>query len=136
MYRSSIGSSSDIFSGMEGQVGNAVWAIVAFILAVVGAFVVYFLFVKPEKKMDNKFLAWLKEFLDFRSLVIEPILKISYIFFALLITLESFELIGTSFLAFLVFLIFGNLVARVAYEAGMLLFGIWKNTSEINKKTK
>ena len=134
MYRSSVSSSSNLFSGMEGQVGNAVWAIVAFILAVVGAFVVYFLFVKPDKKMDNKFLAWLKEFLDFRSLLIEPILKISYIFFALLITLESFELIGQSFLGFLVFLIFGNLVARVAYEAGMLLFGIWKNTSEINKK--
>ena len=121
---------------LEGSVGSIIWTIVAFILAIVGAFVVYFLFVKPESKTDNKFLAWLKEFLDFQTMLIEPILKISYIFTALFITLSSFAIIGTSFLGFLATLIVGNLLARVGYEAGMLIIGIWKNTTEINKRTR
>ena len=117
-------------------VGNAVWAIVAFILALVGAFLVYFLFVKTEKKFDNKFLTWLKCFLDFQSMLIETILKIAYIFTALLITLESFGIIGTSFISFLILLIGGNIIARVAYEASMVLISIWQNTRDINKKLK
>lgn len=137
-YNRTVGSSPSLFSGieMEGAAGTAIWAIVAFILALVGAFVVYFIFVKSKKEYDNKFLMWLKEFLDFQSMLIEPILKISYIFVALLITLESFAIISSSFLAFLFTLVAGNILARVAYEAGMLLLGIWKNTTDINKKMK
>ena len=37
-------------------VTTGVWTIVAFVLALVGAFVAYFLFVKPEKKYPNKFV--------------------------------------------------------------------------------
>ena len=131
-------SSSGLFSGLntEGVVGSAVWTIVAFILAIVGAFVVYFLFVRPDKKYDNKFLMWLREFLDFQSMLIEPILKISYLFTALFITLGSFALISVSFLSFLLTLVGGNIIARVSYEAAMLLLGIWKNTTEMNKKMK
>ena len=138
MYnRSTIDSS--LFSGItttSQAEGTAIWAIVAFVLAVVGAFVVYFIFVRSKNKYDNKFLTWLKEFLDFRTMLIEPILKIAYIFLALLITLESFALISQSFLAFLLTLVFGNILARVGFEAGMVLLGIWRNTTEINKKLK
>ncbi len=132
------GNTPNLFSGinMEGIVGSAVWTIVAFILAVIGAFVVYFLFVKPNKKYDNKFLMWLREFLDFQTMLIEPILKIAYLFAALFITLGSFALIGVSFLSFLITLVLGNVATRVAYEAVMILLGIWKNTTEINKKMK
>ena len=115
---------------------SAVWAIVSVILAFVGAFLVYFLFVKNSKKFDNKFLTWLREFVDFQKMLIEPILKISYIFFALLITLESFALISTSFIEFLLVLVFGNVIVRVVYEIAMITVGIWKNTQEINKKMK
>jgi len=129
-----VGSSSNLLG--SATVGNAVWAIVAFILALVGAFLVYFLFVKPEKKFDNGFLNWLRNFLDFQNMLIEVILKISYIFTALLITLESFGIIGTSFVSFLVVLIGGNILARVIYETSMILIGVWKNTRDINKKLK
>lgn len=124
-------------SGMATQSASAaIWSIVAVILAVVGAFLVYFLFVKSNKKFDGKFLNWLKEFLDFQKMLIEPILKISYIFFALLITLESFALISSSFVGFLLTLVFGNIFVRVLYEVGMITISIWKNTQEINKKMK
>ena len=124
-------------SGMgEGFAGAAIWMIIALILAFVGAFIVYFLFVKSNKKFDNKFVAWLQQFLDFQSMLIEPIAKISYIFFALFITLSSFGVIGTSFLSFVVMLVFGNILVRVAYEFTMILISIWQNTRDINKKMK
>ena len=69
-------------------------------------------------------------------MLIETILKITYIFVALLITLGSFALIGTSFLSFLLVLIFGNIGARVIYEASLIVIMIWKNTTEIKKNTK
>ena len=115
---------------------SGVWIIVAFILAVIGAILAYFMFVKPEKKYPNKFVNWLRSFLNFNEMLIEPILKVTYIFFMIFVTLGSFELIGSSFLAFILTLILGNVVIRVAYEAGMMMIGIWKNTKEINKKTK
>ena len=80
-----------------------VWSIVALVLAIVGAIIGYFLFVKPEKNYPNKFVNWLRSFLNFNEMLIEPILKVTYMFFAIFITLGSFELIGSSFLAFLFF---------------------------------
>ena len=84
----------------------------------------------------NKYLVWIKSFLRFDKMLIESILKISYIFAALFITLGSFGLIGTSFLAFILTLTVGNLLARVIYEAALIKIMIWKNTTEINKKIK
>lgn len=116
--------------------GGVIWLVVAFILALIGCFVIYFLFVKKDTKLNNKFLVWLREFLRFDKMLIENILKITYIFVALLITLGSFALIGTSFLAFLITLVFGNIIARVIYEAALIRIMIWKNTTEIKKSLK
>ena len=120
----------------SGLASAGVWTLVSLILAIVGAIVIYFLFVQPEKKYDNKFVTWLREFLNFQAMLIEPIMKIAYTFIALFITLSSFSLISTSFVAFLLMLIVGNLVTRVLYEFTMILISIWKNTKEINKKMK
>jgi hypothetical protein len=116
--------------------GSAVWTIIAFILAIVGGFLAYYLFVKNTKKMDNKFLNWLKRFLDFKEMLIEPILKVSYVILAIFITLYSFNMIGVSFIAFLLTLVLGNIVLRIIYEWCLVLIMIWKNTTEINDKTK
>ena len=80
------------------NVGEAagVWTIVAFILAIVGAILAYFMFVKPEKKYPNNFVNWLRSFLNFNEMLIEPILKVTYIFLALFITLGSFSLISVA----------------------------------------
>lgn len=114
--------------------GSNVWSIIALVLAIVGAFLAYFLFVKPEKQYPQKFVNWLRSFLNFNEMLIEPILKVTYIFLAIFITLISFNFISVSFPYFLLFLIGGNLMARVCYEAAMMMVGIWKNTKEINKK--
>ncbi len=113
-----------------------VWAIVSLVLAIVGAILGYFMFVKPEKNYPNKFVNWLRSFLNFNEMLIEPILKVTYMFIAIFITLGSFELIGSSFVGFLLTLIFGNLIMRVIYEASMMMVSIWKNTKEINNKLK
>lgn len=115
---------------------SGVWSIVSFVLAIIGAILAYFMFVKPSKTYPQKFVNWLRSFLNFDEMLIEPILKVTYIFFALFLTLGSFSLISVSFVSFLLVLILGNLLVRVIYEASMMMVGIWKNTKEINKKMK
>ncbi len=116
--------------------GAMIWTIIALVLSLVGCFVIYFLFVRKDVNSKSKFVLWLQEFLRFNKMLIEPIIKITYIFGALFLTLGSFALIGTSFVAFLATLIGGNLLLRVAYEASIMLVMLWKNTTEINKKLK
>ena len=117
-------------------VGAAIWTIIALVLSLVGCFVIYFLFVKKDVNSKNKFVLWLQEFLRFNKMLIEPIIKISYIFGALFLTLGSFSCIAINFWWFLGILVGGNILLRVAYEASIMLVMLWKNTSEINKKLK
>ena len=116
--------------------GSDVWTIIALVVAICGAIVGYFLFMKPEKNYPNKFVNWFRGFLNFQEMLIEPILKVTYAFMLIFITLTSFNLISYSFPAFLLYLIGFNLLIRVIYEASMMMVGIWKNTKEINKKMK
>ena len=116
--------------------GSAVWTLVSLILAAVGCFLVYFLFVKKNIKTDSKFLKWLKDFLNFDNMLIESILKIAYIFVVIFITLASFSLISVSFLSFVIMLVFGNLISRIIYELILITVMIWKNTADIKKKLK
>ena len=116
--------------------GSIIWFIIAAVLAVVGGIVIYFLFVRTDKKEDNKYLAWFKDFANFKKMLIEPILKVTYLILAIFITLYSFGLIGVSFVAFLLTLTLGNILLRLVYETTLILLMIWKNTTEINKKMK
>lgn len=119
------------------QVNDAYnWTIVALVLSVVGGILAYILFVKKDVKIENKFLIWFKSFLDFKEMLIETILKVSYIVLAIFITLLAFKLISVSFIGFLVSLVFGNLMLRLIYEASLMFVMIWRNTSEINNKMK
>lgn len=116
--------------------GSIIWFIIAAVLAVIGGIVIYFLFVRTDKKEDNKYLAWFKDFANFKKMLIEPILKVTYLILAIFITLYSFGLIGVSFVAFLLTLTLGNILLRLVYETTLILLMIWKNTTEINKKMK
>ena len=116
--------------------GELIWIIIVLVAALAGCFIIYFLFVKPDKKLNNPKLTWVRDFLRFDKMLIEDILKISYIFAVIFITLGSFALIRTNFFGFLGALIGGNLVARITYEAALIGIMIWKNTTEINKKMK
>lgn len=129
LYTKDFGQTSGIINGVA-------WTIVATILSIIGGILLYVLFVNKKDKVENKYLAWIKEFLSFKKMLIEVILKVSYIIVAIFITLTSFNIISTSFLGFLLYLIIGNIIARLIYEGSLILLMIWKNTSEINKKIK
>ena len=115
----------------------SVWLIISVVLAIVGGILVYFLFL--SKKNEGKFkgfVGWLYDFLSFKKMFMEALLKITYLIVAIYITLSSFAIIGSSFLGFLVYLIVGNLIARLVYEFSLILLVICRNTTEINKNLK
>ena len=116
--------------------GSLVWTVVSIVLAIIGGIVAYILFINKNNKLDNKFLVWLRDFLSFKKLLLETILKVTYVILAIFITLTSFNMIGVNFFGFLLYLIIGNVVLRIIYESSLMLLMIWKNTSEINKKMK
>lgn len=122
-------------SSMNSFASSAVWIIISMVLAVVGGIVLYFTFLKKDNEGKyTGFWGWMYDFLTFKKLTIESVLKILYLICALFITLSSFAMISASFLAFLVYLVVGNLVARIAYELILVRLIICRNTTEINKK--
>ena len=132
MYSSSYSRS---LASSSSAVNSSIWIIVSLVLAVVGGILIYFLFL--SKKNEGKFkgfVGWLYEFLSFKKMFMETLLKITYLIFALYITLSSFAFIGTNFLVFLAYLIIGNVVVRIIYEFSLLLLVICRNTTDINKK--
>lgn len=125
------GSSNNIGSAAAGSV---IWGIIAAVLAVVGGILVYFLFIKKDNKGLSKKLVTLKELLDFRIMIIEPILKVLYLIGTIYVILFSFSFIGQSFLLFLIVLILGPIIIRLVYEGFLIMIMIWKNTKEIAQK--
>ena len=116
---------------------------VCMFLAIIAGFMLFFWFLskKNEKKFTG-FLGWVYEFLDFKKMLAESILRVTYLIFASYVTLFSFGYllfteggsIGGRLLTFLMFLVFGNAVVRVAYEFMLIALIICRNTTEINNK--
>ena len=128
MYNS-YGVSPTILDSSPKFVASGIWTIVSVILAIIGGIVLYFTFL--SKKNEGKFtgfLGWLYDFLTFKKMMIENVLKILYIIVALFVTLSSFGLISISFLAFLLTLVIGNVLTRVIYELLLVKLVICKNT--------
>ena len=118
--------------------GVGIWMIIAAILAIIGGILVYFLFVRSKSEPKGKFLKWLKDFLSFKIMWIEPILKVVYYIATIFIVLFSFTFLslgGYGVLMFFLTLIFGPVVIRIAYEATMMFIMIWRNTQNISDNT-
>ncbi len=117
-------------SGASGAMG------VCAIVAIIAGILLYFLFLSP--KNDKKFagfVGWLYDFLAFKKLLVEAILKVVYLICACFLTLVGIvTLFSSSFRAGLTILVVGNVMLRFGYEFLLLLIIICKNTSEINKK--
>ncbi len=119
--------------------GAEVWVIIASILALVGGILTYFLFVKGKTEPKNKFLKWLKDFLAFKTMWLEPILKCFYYIATIFVILFSFAFLGqggSGVLSFFVTLILGPIVVRLIYETAMMFIMIWRNTENISENTK
>ena len=72
MYNYNYNDLENMLGGVSNQSsGAASWTIIAFILAIVGGILAYFLFVKKDVKIENKYLLWLKSFLDFKEILID-----------------------------------------------------------------
>ncbi len=114
---------------------NPVVTVILFLIALVGGICAYLMFVKSDEEPKDQRLLKLKEFLSFKKMIIEGLLKATYIIFALFITLYSFQImVGTSFITGLMLLILLNIMLRIGYEASLIVLLIWRNTSDINKK--
>lgn len=113
------------------------FGLVAFIIALAAAIVIYCVFMKAdnEKKLDG-FAKKLYDFLHFKKFIIVDFVKIAYIFTAIFVTLLALYMLTVQAIAALVLLIVGNIVARICYEAFMVMYSIFENTKEINKKMK
>ena len=114
---------------------NPVVTVILFLIALVGGICAYLMFVKSDEEPRDPRLVKLKEFLSFKKMIIEGLLKASYIIFALFITLYSFQImVGTSFITGLMLLILLNIMLRIGYEASLIVLLIWRNTNDISKK--
>ena len=115
--------------------GTLIWAVIAMIIAIAAGIMVYFMFVKDKKEVSKK-LQTLKDLLDFKVMLIEPLLKVLYIISTIFVILLSFGLISTSFVSFLMCLIFGPISIRICYELVLIRVMTWKNTQDISESVK
>lgn len=118
--------------------GFYIWAGIASILAIVGGILLYFLFVRSKNTPKGKFAKWLKDFLSFKIMWIEPILKCVYYIATIACVLISFGFLGyggTGVLMFFMTLIFGPIAIRLMYEAAMMFIMVWRNTRDIAENT-
>ena len=123
-------------SGLEGV---GIWILIAGILAIIGGILVYFLFVKSKTEPKGKFAKWLKNFLSFKIMWLEPILKVVYYIATIFTILFSFIFLahgGYGILMFFLFLILGPIAIRLLYEMTMMFIMIWRNTKDISDNTK
>lgn len=119
--------------------GTDVWGIVATVISIVAAVLIYFLFVSSKTQVKGKFAKWLKEFLSFKIMWLEPIIKMAYYYMTIFVVLISFSFLqqgANGVLYFFLMLIGGPILIRVTYEFVMLLVGIWRNTKDIADNTK
>ena len=114
---------------------DTIFLITSIVVAIVGGIAVYFIYLNKKNEYVG-FLKILHDFLNFKLLIIENILKITYLILAVFVTLYSFIYIGISFISFLITLLLGNLTLRISYELILLLIKICKNIEEINSKMK
>ena len=128
---------SNMYSYGSSTNGSMIWMIISAVLAVIGGICLYFtVFGKASENKFTGFMKWLYEFMTFKKMILESLLRVLYIIVAIYITLSSFALISESFVGFLVMLVLGNLVARITFEFSLVLLTICKNTTEINSKMK
>ena len=95
---------------------------------------------KREKFKDSKFMLWLHDFLNFKTLIIEKILRFLYILCTAAVIFAGFFMIftkgnfGANLLGGLLTMIIGPIVVSIAYELMMLAIIAVNNIIQINKK--
>lgn len=141
MYQPMTSNSSDSYyyaTNFTNLAGAEIWILVAAIIAVIGGILTYFLFVKSKNDPKSNFAKKLKDFLAFKIMWLEPILKVIYYIATIFIILFSFSFLalgGYGILYFFLCLIFGPISIRIFYEITMMFIMIWRNTQDISDNT-
>lgn len=135
--------SLDFFTSMLGNAAAlGVITIICLLFSVIGGIVLYFTFL--SKKNENKFqknLGWLYNFLNFKSMFAESLLKIGYLISTIFIILFQLGVlffteggsIGGKLFGCLIGLVVWNVIVRLTYEFMLVTLVICRNTTEINK---
>lgn len=116
---------------------SEVWIIISLLLAVIGGIILYNTYFSKEK--DNKYNGYKKilyDYINFNITIIEPLFKVLYLILSIAITLISLTFITTNFFKFIGIIVFGNIILRLIFEFILLMLKLFKDVSEINKKTK
>lgn len=117
--------------------GIQIWTIVATILAIAAAILIYFLFVKSKADFKG-FAKSLRDYLSFKTMHIEALAKMFYYAFVIYFVLTSINnlilLGGNGVLPFFEQLLLYPLVLRFAFELVMVLCRIWRNTDKLAEK--
>lgn len=137
MFYSSYGSSL--------MQGAAVMVVLLFIIAIVGGIVLHFTFLSDKNEgRYTGFLGKLYDFLSFRVLCIEGILRLFYVISVCVLCMTAIVVLFSGFVAdggfgralisFILMVVLGNLLLRIAYELSLLSVLLVKNVIDINRK--
>ena len=117
--------------------GVQIWTIVAIILAVAAAILIYFLFVKSKADFKG-FAKSLRDYLSFKTMHVEALAKMFYYALVIYFVLTSINnlilLGGNGVLPFFEQLLLYPLVLRLAFELILVLCRIWRNTDKLAEK--
>ena len=114
---------------------------IALFITLIGAFLISILlmiFVTPPSKRDKLpgFLKFLSDVFNFRWLIIEKILKATYIISTIFLFFAGIVMGITESIEYLLISLLGPLAIRLVYEAAMMVILMIKNLIEINNKLK
>lgn len=114
-------------------------AIIIGVIIGLAATVLTYLFIMPEGARESlpRFFQILHDVFNFKSLLIEKLIKVLYVFCTLgCIATGIFLLFGSNFWIGLAVIIAGPIVIRVIYELLMLMILLVQNVIAINRKLK
>ena len=122
------------FSNMDKSMVLGV-TIASFVIACL----VFVFLIQKKKAPRGRFMRWLREFLNFRSIMIAGIIKFLYVFLAVALTISSVivmfqgrdDTVLMMILIGLAMLLIGNIVLRITMEMTMAIISMWDNTSDI-----
>ena len=136
MHRTIISTTGRSTSTAMEPTMDSTTAIVILVAGFIIALLLFFL-VARMKDPSSPFAKKMKNFLNFKSLIIDGIIEFLYIFMAIIVsasaiwTMFQFDTVNYSVLIGLIGLVIGNVLLRVVFEMIMLWIGLWQNTTDI-----
>ncbi|MBR2659058.1 hypothetical protein IKG28_00955 [Candidatus Saccharibacteria bacterium] len=130
-FQSLVSSANSLISVADGRANFVTnWLIVGSVLSVVAAILLFFLFVNKKGAVKG-FWGKVKDFLSFKDMYIESLLKMFYIGSTVYIIFTAVaSAVYADFQSFFFELLLGPIVIRLAYEFAMVFVKMWKNSEK------